>query len=300
MPIEFVCTNCNSPVRTPDATAGKKGRCPSCKAVIQIPEAAPATAAKAVDDGVIAFHCGKCNHVVRAPKQHAGKKGKCPKCQSVVDIPTKSTLPAAAKPQRKPATSLGGGLTSLDEPQGNLSGGLTQVDEPTNDPLGSLSALEMAAGPALPGSLGAPVAGGGFGFGAPTPVPTWSAKTIQPTSHTRSVTDARQMSSGEARAWLMFPAIVMVITSSLSTLMFLFVGIIGVGIQVTDPRGGDLSTGELAFLVVAVLLGIVFNVVIMAGAINMMKLKGYGLAVCAAILAMVPCPPCWVSLFFGI
>jgi len=35
--IRFVCRHCNKPVRIPDAFAGKSGRCPFCKQVIQIP-----------------------------------------------------------------------------------------------------------------------------------------------------------------------------------------------------------------------------------------------------------------------
>jgi len=35
--IHFVCRYCGGPVRVPSAHAGRKGRCPSCKRVVEIP-----------------------------------------------------------------------------------------------------------------------------------------------------------------------------------------------------------------------------------------------------------------------
>jgi phage FluMu protein Com len=37
-PIEFFCVSCGQLVRTPATTAGKKGKCPHCSEVVQIPE----------------------------------------------------------------------------------------------------------------------------------------------------------------------------------------------------------------------------------------------------------------------
>ena len=42
MTIEFPCPECSHVVRTPDQTAGKKGRCPGCGMVVQIPLRSPA------------------------------------------------------------------------------------------------------------------------------------------------------------------------------------------------------------------------------------------------------------------
>lgn len=44
MTIDFNCEHCENLVRTPKAAAGKKGRCPFCQAVMQIPLASTATA----------------------------------------------------------------------------------------------------------------------------------------------------------------------------------------------------------------------------------------------------------------
>jgi hypothetical protein len=44
MPIEFSCTACGQLVRTPDSAAGKKGKCPHCGTIAQIPLAIPPAA----------------------------------------------------------------------------------------------------------------------------------------------------------------------------------------------------------------------------------------------------------------
>ena len=121
MPIEFACPECSQQIRTPDVTAGKKGKCPSCAAIVRIPGAsAPSPATKqtaaAEDTGPIEFFCSLCGQLVRTPRAAAGKKGKCPHCHGVLQIPLKSrsgnsaatpapapTKPAAARSQPKPA-----------------------------------------------------------------------------------------------------------------------------------------------------------------------------------------------------
>src|SRR5687768_17910710 len=98
MPIEFPCPTCRQQVRTPDAAAGKKGRCPNCGTVVVIPApvavimpgslsvaptkpqpaplSPPAAAPAALP--AIEFPCPQCHNTVRTPASVAGKKGKCP------------------------------------------------------------------------------------------------------------------------------------------------------------------------------------------------------------------------------
>ena len=101
--IEFSCPHCRLPVRTPAATAGKKGKCPNCGVVVQIPlqstpleptvtdgQAAATTGrSKAAQEKRlrIEFPCPRCSKTVRTPPGAAGKKGKCPTCGAIVDIP---------------------------------------------------------------------------------------------------------------------------------------------------------------------------------------------------------------------
>jgi len=129
MPIEFPCPTCHQQVRTPDAAAGKKGKCPNCGTLVMIPApvvalppptsrppdparmpppakpqspappASPAaptpTSPAPAAAGSIEFDCPTCHKVVRTPLATAGKKGQCPHCQAVVQIPIKSSTPAA-------------------------------------------------------------------------------------------------------------------------------------------------------------------------------------------------------------
>ena len=138
MPIEFPCTACGQLVRTPDSAAGKKGKCPHCGTIAQIPLASPPAAVAGLTPlassapkpnaptqgvgsrgsgvvgtqqpaggAVISFPCGSCGQTVRTPMSAAGKKGKCPHCQAVVQIPG-AAAPAAPKPAAATA-----GLTPL-------------------------------------------------------------------------------------------------------------------------------------------------------------------------------------------
>jgi predicted Ser/Thr protein kinase/DNA-directed RNA polymerase subunit M/transcription elongation factor TFIIS len=98
--IEFSCPSCGLLVRTPVATAGKKGQCPTCGSVVQIPARkaprkvaarAPATATApspvSATGERIEFACPRCKNAVATSPDQAGKKGKCPNCGAVFDIP---------------------------------------------------------------------------------------------------------------------------------------------------------------------------------------------------------------------
>jgi predicted RNA-binding Zn-ribbon protein involved in translation (DUF1610 family) len=112
MPIEFHCQSCNRLMRTPDTAAGKKGKCPHCGVLMDIPEPSsptPSSHAPAQDrqpvsgpaqgdaKGKIEFPCPKCGLPVRTPASVAGKKGKCPNCSAVVEIPLQSAGAVAAE-----------------------------------------------------------------------------------------------------------------------------------------------------------------------------------------------------------
>jgi serine/threonine protein kinase/DNA-directed RNA polymerase subunit RPC12/RpoP len=94
--IEFTCPKCKLPVRTPAATAGKRGKCPNCQAIIPIPNqtaaavpieprrsGSPVQASRSIE-----FDCSHCGQPVRTPPGTAGKKGRCPHCERIIDIPT--------------------------------------------------------------------------------------------------------------------------------------------------------------------------------------------------------------------
>ena len=123
MPIEFNCQSCGRLMRTPDAAAGKKGKCPSCSATMDIPSAsapqantpaAPTSDSSSSEQGKgtesqgtsdrIEFPCPKCSQPVRTPVSAAGKKGKCPSCGEVVQIPLES--PDAPQTEVKPSAKI--------------------------------------------------------------------------------------------------------------------------------------------------------------------------------------------------
>jgi len=102
--IEFSCPQCRLPVRTPSSTAGKKGMCPNCGAVVPIPRQSARKSSheaqggrrglvaqlmqKSTDSSAnIEFTCPHCQRLVRTPPGMAGKKGKCPGCGRIVNVP---------------------------------------------------------------------------------------------------------------------------------------------------------------------------------------------------------------------
>ena len=107
---EFACQCCRATVRVPVANAGKKGRCPTCREVIQIPRPelepaaplpSPIAKAAPIAADAIEFACTSCQATVRVPRANAGKKGRCPSCREVVQIPALRTQPSPA-PQPAP------------------------------------------------------------------------------------------------------------------------------------------------------------------------------------------------------
>jgi serine/threonine protein kinase len=104
--IEFACPYCRLPVRSPNSTAGKKGKCPNCGAVVQIPKhstapVSPGTSARSLSPVVqtkpaeptsrVEFPCPRCHTPVRLPAGASGKKGKCPTCGAIFDLPKKDS-----------------------------------------------------------------------------------------------------------------------------------------------------------------------------------------------------------------
>src|SRR5688500_10060952 len=94
MAIEFPCPTCRQLVRTPDAAAGKKGKCPSCGTVVIIP--APITVvAPSQEPGPRVQESGARNQDPkdvgqdRAPSQPATAtiEFACPTCRLVVRTP---------------------------------------------------------------------------------------------------------------------------------------------------------------------------------------------------------------------
>ncbi|MCU0880274.1 MAG: hypothetical protein MUF06_21080 [Pirellulaceae bacterium] len=204
MPIEFACSSCRQTVRVADAAAGKKGKCPKCGTILDIPLASPAApaaspaaparpksaaasapqpvsnpAAKPAAQGApkptakvsgnnVSFPCPSCAKPIVAPAALTGKKGKCPHCQAKV------VIGGVSPPETDGLQPLGpddlaplgpGDLAPLGGGTGDLFADLPPLGGPANSPFG---------GQPLPNTpplnpLGAAPSPLGTAYGAPSP-----------------------------------------------------------------------------------------------------------------------------------
>lgn len=83
--IKFRCSKCNKKIRTPDNTAGKRGKCPQCGQVMRVPR----TREETVRDNraVIKFRCPNCNQRIGVAENYAGKRVRCAKCRQPIRAP---------------------------------------------------------------------------------------------------------------------------------------------------------------------------------------------------------------------
>ena len=90
MPIEFFCPGCWNRMRTPDDTAGRKGRCPKCETKVRIPEASIAPAKQIADSsGEILVECPKCGTDLELNEEIIGRRGRCPDCNALLSFSSK-------------------------------------------------------------------------------------------------------------------------------------------------------------------------------------------------------------------
>jgi DNA-directed RNA polymerase subunit RPC12/RpoP len=111
MPVEAACPSCDGKFRLPDAAAGKKIRCPKCKAPMEVPplaavpEPEPAKPDPPVPSttpaATVEASCSHCAGKFRLPETAAGKKIRCPKCKEPMAVPA-----LAEKPKSAPAEGL--------------------------------------------------------------------------------------------------------------------------------------------------------------------------------------------------
>ena len=109
----------------------------------------------------------------------------------------------------------------------------------------------------------------------------------------------RVSSNSEARQRLLGPAIGLIVTGGLTTLMglmflpaLLFPGLMGE----QDP----IDPAELAFSLLFMLLSLTLGIITLHGSIKMIQLQSHPLSMAAAIAAMVPCYCCLLGLPMGI
>lgn len=104
------------------------------------------------------------------------------------------------------------------------------------------------------------------------------------------------------------PAIALIVVAGigiamgLATIMFHLLGITVGTLEGADDPGMWVNAVGGGFGILQSVVGIAIGVLIIFGAMRMMELQGWGLALASAIIAMVPCvsPCCVLGLPFGI
>jgi DNA-binding protein HU-beta len=94
--IVFPCAECGSMIAAPPKTAGKKGECPFCKAVLRIPQrqaeakteaqVLPTKAKEPITD-FVSFVCKACGQEIEAPIDMVGMSVDCPTCATSLTVP---------------------------------------------------------------------------------------------------------------------------------------------------------------------------------------------------------------------
>ncbi len=365
MTIEFNCPQCTQQIRTPDATAGKRGKCPGCNAIVRIPAATEAAApqsapaqppAEAAETGPIEFFCSLCGQLVRTPRAAAGKKGKCPHCQGVMQIPLKSRSAKSATPlttpkkttQRSPQPADEIGLAPLESLDGlaplaetkpapqlqprprakispaqaedddrelrlqstvplapltpldssgssNAMTGLTPIN---NDLFGGTDPLASANANLASGDLfgGAPLGGDPFatssgGFGSPASTSLAPATYSAPSS-------APAGPKKPDSIFVVLPAVFQLMAIipfflwngfSFASTVFLLIVAMSAPSSAANP---DAAAKGIAFVILILalqVLGLAAQIWVMVGSVQMMLLRSYDNAIAAAWMSCVPC-----------
>jgi hypothetical protein len=86
--IKFHCESCGQKIRVAQIHAGKKGKCPNCKNLINIPSHP--------EGSTVTLVCTICNETIHVPEGTAAEFIECPKCSSYMEAPSGSVTAASA------------------------------------------------------------------------------------------------------------------------------------------------------------------------------------------------------------
>jgi DNA-directed RNA polymerase subunit RPC12/RpoP len=347
MPIEFACSSCQQTVRVADAAAGKKGKCPKCGTILDIPNASPtapgASAAAAprpkpapaaapkpapkpaapaaskpaakVAGNNVSFSCPSCAKPIVAPAALAGKKGKCPHCQAKVVIGGAAPPPTDGLEPLGPddLAPLGpGDLAPLGGGTGDLFADLPPLGGPANSPfagqpLPNTPPLNPLG--AAPSPLGTPY-GAPSPYGAPVPSPNpyaapspFGASPYGASPYGGAMQGGNYARPSVAPAKLMIPAIGLIAVSVITIIAL----IIQVGATIANPqppnRRAQVQGDSSAYLIGAIvggLLGVLVNGVVIAGAVQMIRLRAWDTAKTGATVSLIPCSCLCINIPLGI
>ena len=120
--------------------------------------------------------------------------------------------------------------------------------------------------------------------------------------------DQPPSSGGDIASRVKAPAIALMITAGIGMvfqIIGLLMNLLGAGVgaaEATTQQEQWMAMTSGGVGVVSSIVGLVIGVVVLLGALKMMKLQSWGFALAAAILAMIPCvsPCCLLGIPFGI
>jgi hypothetical protein len=301
MAIEFGCTSCRQLVRVGDNAAGKKGKCPHCGTILQIPGPAPSPGPAPAASPTISFPCPGCGKTMKAPAALAGKRGKCPHCQTMFVVGG-GPVAAPVYPRMQPLGA--GDLTPLDEGFGPVDG------IPGLAPLGGPGAADLFAGLQPLPPQGQPLAGSPFanplgapahGFGDLPPQPVMNPYAPLGGRYGAAMGGGYAKPAGMAPVKLLIPAIGMAFIAvlslgwiALSTMNSLLQPMPDFDAQFGNRPDAEAvqmgaKFGYYTAIILFPLVGGVLNIVVLAGAVQMMRLKGWEMAKAGAMAAIFPC-----------
>lgn len=214
----------------------------------------------------IQFQCPTCSRKLQVPEGAAGKKAKCPACGSIILIPP--PLPT--------------GPVSEAPPWGESPTQAPAFDAATPHPP---SSADLSFGDAQRGTF----------YGAP-PRPAHGFPYVTEGSPYAEISHAKSKVSGPA-TWL----IVLSILNIALILVALLLVSLGLTVAGAAAENSNFVPDEdfwgtvfsLFFNFASLIIGLAVTVIILVGAVQMKKLRTYGLAMAAAILSVIPCTsPC--------
>lgn len=319
MAIEFHCNTCQQQIRVGDGAAGKRGKCPHCGAVVQVPGAAPlaasatATRPHSAAAASVSFACPGCQKTITAPASLAGRKGKCPHCQVVLVVggglgmaPHSATTNSVRQPlgsdglEPLPTAGAGDPLGSGLLPPGSGLAPLGAVDDLF---AGLPAAPQLSTAPLPSAQYGA--ANNPLGFAA-------TASPLGATPAPNPYASPNAYATPRAPVKLMIPAIGMIVISVIS---IGWLGLITINALLTplpnqfaqangpeeEARRAGYKLGRTVGIIVMPIGGGLLNIAAIAGAIQMLRLRGFDTARGGAIAACVPfCSLACLNMPFGI
>lgn len=237
----------------------------------------------------IEFRCSTCGKLLRVGDDSAGKKSRCPECGNIQDIPGAVSSPPGQPFPAGPYPHAGTTPPGHSSPASGPAS--THSPRPTPSPTSPRpGAVPMGGAPAPQPTFGSNPYAERQASGNPYATP--SGYTARPGGYGPFAGSPEDY----ARSRLSGPAIALIVFAVLG-LAFSALAILGFIVQVAENSFDDDGVPGLVW----VLANLVLRLVMLAGGIQMLRVRSYGLSMAAAVTAIIPCGMCcFMDLPFGI